>query len=576
MGTQSNMDGGGRIAEVLARHGVRHLFTLVGGHISPILVAAKGLGIQVVDTRHEATAAFAAEAVSRLTGRVGVAAVTAGPGVTNTLTAVHNALQAQSPLLLLGGATATILKGRGSLQDIDQLAVIRPHVKWAATVDRVADLAPVVEHALAVARSGVPGPVFVECPVDLLYREAVVREWYQKDTVAVGGLAGRALGWYLQRHLARQFSARPGFQPAPASPPTEAAAWDVRRAAGMLQRAQRPVLLLGSQAVAEPVRIAALAEAVADLGAPVFLAGMARGLLGADHPLQMRSSRKQALEEADCVLVAGLPFDFRLNYGLHIGRRAKIVAVNANPAELYKNRAPDLAIHASPGRFLQALAKGSLADAGRWAGWLAKLAGRDRVKDAECLDSCQNVDPLELCREVDRRLPDDSVLVADGGDFVATAAYLTRPRGPLSWLDPGVFGTLGVGAGFALAAKLVRPEAEVWIIYGDGSLGYSLAEFDTFRRHGLGVIGLVGNDASWAQIARDQVAILGDDVATTLARTDYHLAAEGLGAAGLLVESTDQVPAAIEQAQRLAAAGMPVLINAHITTTDFRKGSLSI
>src|SRR5947209_5427137 len=193
------MNGGDRVAEVLARRGVPFLFTLCGGHISPILVGAKQRGIRVVDVRHEADAVFAADAVARLSGVPGVAAVTAGPGVTNTLTAIKNAQLAQSPVVLLGGAAATLLKGRGALQDIDQMALIGPHVKDAIAVTAVRDLAPAVERAFATARSGVPGPVFVECPVDLLYDEPLVRQWYGASSKG-GGLAGRALRIYINRN----------------------------------------------------------------------------------------------------------------------------------------------------------------------------------------------------------------------------------------------------------------------------------------------------------------------------------------------------------------------------------------
>ena len=170
----------------------------------------------------------------------------------------------------------------------------------------------------------------------------------------------------------------------------------------------------------------------------------------------------------------------------------------------------------------------------------------------------------------------DSVLAVDGGDFVATAAYILKPRRPLSWLDPGVFGTLGVGGGFAVGAALVRPEAEVWLIYGDGSSAYSLAEFDTCVRHGLAPIAVIGTDASWQQIARDQITILGDACGTELRRTDYHTVVEGYGGRGLLLTETSQIDAVIDEAKALAAAGIPVCINVHLGPSDFRKGSLSM
>jgi acetolactate synthase-1/2/3 large subunit len=575
------MNGGDRVAEVLARRGVPFLFTLCGGHISPILVAAKRRGIRVVDVRHEADAVFAADAVARMTGTPGVAVVTAGPGVTNTLTAIKNAQLAQSPVVLLGGATATLLKGRGALQDIDQLALLGPHVKEAVTVGAVRDLAPAVERAFETACTGVPGPVFVECPVDLLYDEALVRQWYGASATG-GGLSGRALRFYLGRHADRLFRGadrRPPAPPVPASDPVPERS-EVRRAAALFARAKRPVLVLGSQAMLRAREVGALAEAVAALGVPVYLAGGARGLLGAGHPLQMRHRRKEALKEADLVLLAGIPADFRLDYGRQVGRRTRLLSVNRSAADLILNRKPELGIQADAGLFLADLAALG-GDRGKgWAEWRETLRLRDAAREKEIDEQAkiptEYVNPIHLCREIDRSLADDSVIVADGGDFVATAAYTVSPRRPLSWLDPGVFGTLGVGGGFALGAKLCRPQADVWVIYGDGSVAYSLAEFDTFARHGLPVLAVVGNDAGWTQIAREQVDVLGDDVATVLARTDYHKVAEGYGGRGLLIERPEEIRPILDEALRLVRSGTPVLVNALLGKTEFRKGSISI
>jgi acetolactate synthase-1/2/3 large subunit len=575
------MSGGERIADVLARHGVRFLFALCGGHISPILVAAKRRGIRVVDVRHEATAVFAADAVARLTGVPGVAAVTAGPGATNTLTAVKNAQLAESPVVVLGGATASVLKGRGSLQDIDQLALMRPHVKSAVSVGRVRDLPAALTRAFAVACSGVPGPVFVECPVDLLYEEAVVRKWYAIKSSGGGGLLERAQQWYLRWHLDSVFGGNASVEAAtPAAVEAPQPSREVvAQAAAALARAERPVLVLGSQAMLDPANAPLLRTAVERLGIPAFLSGMARGLLGASHPQQLRHRRKEALREADLVILAGTPCDFRLDYGRHIGRRATLVSANRSHAQLRKNRRPDLAAPAAPDLFLRALAE-SAPGAARCDAWLASLRERDAVRDREieeqALAACDGLNPLRLCAALDRSLEDASVIVADGGDFVATASYIVRPRRPLSWLDPGVFGTLGVGAGFALGAKLVRPEADVVVLYGDGSLGYSLIEMDTFARHGLGVVAVVGNDAGWAQIAREQVEVLGDAVGTLLAPTDYHCAAAGLGAEGFLLTQADDIGRTLSEAREAARGGRPALVNARIGRTDFRKGSISM
>jgi acetolactate synthase-1/2/3 large subunit len=576
------MHGGDRIAEVLERHGTRFLFTLCGGHISPILVGAKGRGIRVVDTRHEATAVFAADAVSRMTGTVGVAAVTAGPGVANSLTAIVNARLAQSPLLLFGGATATVLEGRGALQDIDQRALVASEVKWYRAVRRVRDLAPAVEEGLHRAREGVPGPVFVEVPVDLLYPEATVRKWYGLGASG-GGLAGRLERAYLGHHLSRLFASGSPAAPAAAPSVREPSAAESATAAGWLRRAERPVLVVGSQAVPTPPDAEGVAGALRELGMPVFLSGMARGLLGAGSPALCRHRRREALREADLVILAGVPLDFRLDYGRQIARRARIVSVNLTPGTLRRNRRPALAVEAAPGRFLVALAAelGAAGGGSGWGEWRERLAARDAEREREidadaAVDSSAGVNPVRLFRELDRILDEGSVMVADGGDFVATASYVTRPRSPLCWLDPGPFGTLGVGAGFALAAKLLRPEADVWLLWGDGSCGYGLAEIDTFARHRLPVIALVGNDASWAQIAREQVPLLGDAVGTELARTAYERAAEGLGARGLRLDKSVGIAGTLSAAKALARQGQPVLVNAHLAPSEFRKGSISI
>jgi acetolactate synthase-1/2/3 large subunit len=273
--------------------------------------------------------------------------------------------------------------------------------------------------------------------------------------------------------------------------------------------------------------------------------------------------------------------DFRLDYGRHIGRKAFLVSVNRSRRDARKNRRPDLSVHGDPGRFLQRLANELPAEPGRWAPWLETLRRRDEGRDAEIRRQAQEpaaegVNPLALCLDIEAALADDSVLVADGGDFVATASYTIRPRGPLTWLDPGVFGTLGVGAGFALGAKLVRPQSEVWILYGDGSCAYSLAEFDTFVRHQVPVLAVVGNDACWMQIAREQVEVLHDDVGCALRHTDYHAVAEGFGGRGFLLQKPEETQEVLQRAQETVRQGHPVLVNAHLGKTEFRKGSISM
>jgi acyl-CoA synthetase (AMP-forming)/AMP-acid ligase II/thiamine pyrophosphate-dependent acetolactate synthase large subunit-like protein len=574
--------GGDQVAAALEAHGVQLLFTLCGGHISPILAGAKARGIRVVDTRGEAAAVFAADAAARLTGIPGAAAVTAGPGVTNAVTALKNAQMAQSPIVLLAGAAPTLLQGRGALQDIDQRPIAAPNVKFLKRIRRVRDLIPAVESAFEAARSGVPGPAFVECPVDILYEEALVRQWYGDAAGKGTGIAGRVLRFYIERHLASMFG-----NSAPSRPPhahkvaaPAVARSSVSAAAKAISRASRPIAVIGSQTLAagnDPARVAA---ALGALGLPVYLSGMARGLLGPSHPLQLRHKRREALKEADCVILAGVPCDFRLDYGNHVRRSATLIAANRSRKEARLNRVPDIAAIGDAGLFLEQLAGEVHGSGSRWQDWSASLHARDAAREAEITAQGnaegEFVNPIALLKAVDAAAADNAIFVADGGDFVGTAAYILRPRGPLGWLDPGPFGTLGVGGGFALGAALCRPGAEVWAIFGDGALGYSVAEFDTFVRHGIPVIAVVGNDACWTQIAREQVKVLKDDVATTLARSAYHEVAAGFGAEGILVKSNAEIPGALERAKAAAKAGKPVLINAWLDRTAFREGSLSM
>lgn len=573
--------GGDLVAACLKKQGVRFLFTLCGGHISPILTGSKRAGIRVIDVRHEATAVFAADAVGRLTGVPGVAAVTAGPGLTNTITALKNAQLAHSPLVLLGGAVPGLLSGKGALQEIDQRRLVAPHVKLIKQVRRVREIPAAIAEAFQVAAQGVPGPVFVELPIDLLYDEATVRQSYASATRDGGSPQERLLSFYVKRHLDDIFADKEPVPPAPypvAAPPVSAAALEAAVAA--LKKAERPLFVLGSQVVAMPSLSANIAAVVSRLGAPVFLSGMARGVLGRHHNLQVHHKRRQALKDADCVVLAGVPLDFRMDYGRSLRQATTVIAINRSSRESRLNRKPDIYAIADPGQFITLLSERLGETSGKWQDWIDRLkeADKKRGEEIEMLsaETVNYLNPLALLRAVDETAADEAVIVADGGDFVGTASYIVHPRAPLSWLDPGVFGTLGAGAGFALGAALSRPDAQVWILYGDGACGYSIAEFDTFVRHGIPVIAVVGNDACWGQIAREQVKILKDETGTRLAHTSYEQVAAAFGARGLLLTNPQNTKDVLLEAVAVSQTGTPVLINAWIDTTNFREGSISM
>ncbi|KAK1342585.1 hypothetical protein QTO34_015351 [Cnephaeus nilssonii] len=592
--------GGESVAAVLKAHGVKFLFTLVGGHISPLLVACEKLGIRVVDTRHEVTAVFAADAVARLTGTVGVVAVTAGPGLTNTVTAVKNAQIAQSPVLLLGGAASTLLQHRGALQAIDQMSLFRPLCKFCASVHRVRDIMPTLRTAMAAAQSGTPGPVFVELPIDVLYPYFMV----QKEMVPAKppkGLMGRAVYWYLENYLANLFAG--AWEPRPEGPLPldipQASPQQVQRCVEILSRAKRPLVVLGSQALLPPTPASKLRPVVTltsvyldlqgcrgDSGCPLLPGRDGTGAAGPKPPPAHRQNRSAALKKADVVLLAGVVCDFRLSYGRVLSRSSKIIIVNRNRKEMLINSdmfwKPQEAVQGDVGSFVLKLVEGLQGQT--WASdWAEELRQADQQKEKSFREKAmmpvsQHLNPVRVLQLVEETLPDNSILVVDGGDFVGTAAHLVQPRGPLCWLDPGAFGTLGVGAGFALGAKLCRPDTEVWCLFGDGAFGYSLIEFDTFVRHKIPVMALIGNDAGWTQISREQVPSLGSNVACGLAYTDYHKAAMGLGAQGLLLsrENEDQVVKVLRDAQQQCQDGHPVVVNILIGRTDFRDGSIAV
>jgi len=585
--TQTDRHGGEIVGQVLKDHNVKFLFCLSGGHISPILVAAEKQKIRVVDVRDEASAVFAADAVARLSGTIGVAAVTAGPGLTNTVTAVKNAQMAESPVLLMGGAAASILKGRGALQDIDQMSLFKPLCKYTATVTCVRDIAPTLREAIKQAQSGTPGPVFVEFPIDVLYNyKLVIREVGVKSSG--GGLVTKVVNAYLQNYTNNIFSG--AWEPRKTTPlpvdiPTPSLE-QVNSAATILSKARKPVIVIGSQTLLPPIPADTIRESLETLGVPCFLGGMSRGLLGRDSPIQCRQKRGECLKEADTIILLGSVCDFRLGYGRSLNKKAQVIAVSRDKGQLYRNSdmfwKPTLAVQADAGTFITQLSQriGKLVYD---EDWLSNLKQKDnnkeeanRKKGEEETD--KHLNPLKVLQTLEDVAGDDALFVADGGDFVGTAAYILRPRGPLLWLDPGAFGTLGVGGGFALGAKLCRPDSDVYIIYGDGSLGYSVAEFDTYTRHKTPVIAIVGNDAGWTQISREQVPMFGSNVACALEYSAYELVAQGYGGDGVKLDRSNE--ADMEKIYRKAIddsrKGKSVLLNFLIGKTNFREGSISV
>jgi len=537
--------GGDLVARVLREAGVGHVFTLCGGHILPIYDGCVSEGIRLIDLRHEQAAAHAADAYARLTRGVGVALVTAGPGVTDAVTGVANALSARSPLLLIGGAAPLGLRGRGALQDVDQVGVLRAITKGVWSVAETRQIPDVLATAIRTALTGRAGPVFVEIPVDLLLNRIEDR-----------------LAPIPSRYVHR--------------PATLADARDVERLADLVWRAERPVVLAGSGVYWDgaAASLAAFAEAS---GCPVFMNGAGRGSLPRGHPSAFAHARGFALANADLVLVLGTPLDFRLGYGQPpaFAEEARVCLVDCDQVELGRNRALEVGLVGHLGRILDQLTRALPCDRPpRRDAWTRQIeekerAGRQRL-DALCASDGVPISHYRLAAEIASVVTPDTIVIGDGGDVVGCASKIVPVTRPGQWLDPGPFGCLGVRPPFAIAARLLDPRRRVLLIAGDGAFGLNGMEMETAVRFGLPLTCVIGNDAGWGQIRNPQVALWGEPraVATSLPSTRYDLMVEALGGRGALVTHPNEIRPALERA---LASDEVWCINVLLDPTAYRR-----
>ena len=526
---QTALHGGRLVARRLAAHGVTKLFTLSGGHLFSIYDGCREEGIDLVDVRHESTAAFAAEGWAKVTRRPGVAALTAGPGVTNGMSALGSAQQNHSPMLVLGGRAPQMRWGQGSLQEIDHIPFVRPLVKLAATATATADIPGLVDQALACALAPRSGPTFLDFPLDVVFSEAE---------------AGAG-------------------DPAAADPPPAAAAGDpeIERAAALLRDAERPAIMAGTGLYWGHGEHA-LRELSEQLGIPVFLNGLARGCLPADHENCFARTRSTALKGADVALVIGVPMDFRLGFGGSFGEHTRLVVVDVAEPEREHPRAVEAELYGALGPTLDAVREAARpgADTGPWLEELRREEAGKREAEREQLDDERApLHPMRIYRELAEVLDRDAVVVGDGGDFVSYAGRVIDSYQPGCWLDPGPFGCLGSGPGYALAAKLAHPDRQVLLLLGDGAFGFSGLEFDTLARHGVQVVGVMGNNGIWALEHHPMMSLYGYSVAAKLRpATRYDQVVEALGGHGELVERPADLRGALERA---LSAGAPALVN---------------
>src|SRR4051812_39891082 len=554
MGPQGELISGGHlVAKALRAEGVDVIYTLCGGHIIDIYDGCVDEGIKVVDVRHEQVAAHAADGHARVTGTAGCAVVTAGPGTTDAVTGVANALRAESPMLLIGGQGALSQHKMGSLQDLPHVDMMAPITKFAASVPHTERVADIVSMAFRECYNGAPGPSFLEIPRDILDAKVPV----ERARVPAAG----------------QYRASTRQQGDPAA---------IERLADLLVNAEKPCILLGSQTWTTRATAAAT-ELVRTLNVPAYMNGAGRGTLPPGDPHHYQLSRRYAFNNADVIVIVGTPFDFRMGYGRRLSPDATVVQIDLDYRTVGKNRDIDLGIVGDAGLVLSAVAQAASGRndngaAGRKA-WLEELRAEETKayeKRLPLLNSTADpIHPYRLVNEINQFLTEDSIYIGDGGDIVTFSGQVVQPKSPGHWMDPGPLGTLGVGIPFVLAAKHARPDKEVVALFGDGAFSLTGWDFETLVRFNLPFVGIVGNNSSMNQIRYGQAAKYGlprERVGNNLGDVRYDEFARMLGGYGEEVRDPADIAPALQRARE---SGLPSLINVWVDPEVYAPGTMN-
>jgi acetolactate synthase-1/2/3 large subunit len=546
--------GGKLAARALKKAGVECLFTLSGGHIMPLYDGCVDEGIRIIDVRHEQAAVHAADSWARCNpGKIGVAAITAGPGVTDGVTGVANAWRANSPILVFGGQGPFANLRRGSLQEMDHIGVMRPITKYADACYETHRIPEYIELAIRHAVSGIPGPAYIEIPMDIFMGQS---EWEQAP-----------IPKYIRTEAPRL------------SPDRD----EVRRALDLIAKSERPMVMAGTS-VKWSRGSQQLVNFVRETHIPVFTNGMGRGCVPPDLPEFGNRSRRDALAKSDCVILAGTLLDFRMRFGQSIPADATIIQLEMDATLIGQNRASDVALVGNLACSFELLAEelkntGAQLDYSSWRDELREIeTAAEKAVEAKLNSDETPIDPQRMCRELRDWMADrgdDFITIGDGGDIVATAAKILPVPGEGAWMDPGPLGTLGVGMPFALAAQASHPDKRVMIVYGDGSFGLNGFEYDTAVRHDLPILGILGNDGAWGQMMRPQGAVYGWDrlQGTLLNFTRYDKVVEALGGHGELVERPEEIRPALDRA---ADSGKPALVNVILRQDREYKGGIYV
>ncbi|MEE8505414.1 MAG: thiamine pyrophosphate-binding protein, partial [Kiloniellales bacterium] len=524
------ISGGHLVARGLKNEGVDTIFTLCGGHIIDIYDGCLDEGIRIIDVRHEQVAAHAADGYARQTGKLGCVVTTAGPGCTNAVTGIATAFRSESPVLHIGGQGALFQHKMGSLQDLPHVDMMAPITKFASGVRSTERIADMVSMAAREAFAGAPGPAYLEIPRDVLDRE-----------IPIESARLPAAGHY-------RASTRSIGDPA-----------DIEKLADLLVKAERPCILLGSQVWT----VRGHAEAIAlvrALNLPAYFNGAGRGLLPPGDPNHFHRTRRYAFDKADVIVIVGTPFDFRMGYGKRLKADATVVQIDLDYRTVGKNRDISLGLVGDPGAILKAVHDAATGrednGASQREGWLVELrAAETKATDKLMpmfLSDSTPIHPYRVAWEINEFLTEETIYIGDGGDVVTISAQAVQPRSPGHWMDPGALGSLGVGTGFAMAAKLAHPEKEVLCYYGDGAFSMTAFDMETANRFGAPYIAVVGNNSAMNQIRYGQIAKYGEqrgNVANKLGDVPFGAFAEMLGGHGEEVRDPNEIGPALRRAR---------------------------
>ncbi len=552
----SVISGGHLVAKALKSEGVDTIFTLCGGHIIDIYDGCLDEGIRIVDVRHEQTAAHAADGYARQTGKLGCVVTTAGPGCTNAVTGIATAFRSESPILHIGGQSSLGQHKMGSLQDLPHVDMMNPITKFSSGVFSTERIADMVAMAARECFNGAYGPSYLEIPRDILDREipietAVIPEpgTYRASVKSIGNPA------------------------------------DIEKLADILVKAKRPAVLLGQQVWAARGHEAAISF-VRALDIPAYMNGASRGMLPQSDPHHFDRTRSDAFKNADVILIVGTPFDFRMGYGKRISKEATLVQIDQSYSTVGKNRAISLGLVGDPGAILAAVEQAASGHIDKSAGqerknWMEELRKIEAAKLEKLMPMFTSdqspIHPYRLAYDINEFLGEDTIYVGDGGDIVTISAQAVRPRNPGLWMDPGALGSLGVGTGFSMAAKLAHPNKEVICLYGDGAFGMTAFDMETAQRFGAPYLAVIGNNSAMNQIRYGQLAKYGQErgnVGNKLGDVPFSKFADMIGGYGEEVhEAKEILPALLRAREAIAKTGKCAVVNVWVDPNEYAPGT---